>query len=62
VTLNQLVSALVGGGAGLVLGGAAASRLGVAHDEVPWVAIAVALVAFLALCAVYLLRQPRSPS
>jgi hypothetical protein len=62
MTLNRLVSALIGGGLGLVLGGAAAARLGIAPDEVPWVAIAVAIVTFLAFCAVFFLRRPRSPS
>jgi hypothetical protein len=60
--LNRLVSALIGGGLGLVLGGVAASRLGVAHDEVPWVAIGAGLLTFLAFCAAFFLRRPRSPS
>jgi hypothetical protein len=60
--LNRLVSALIGGGIGLVLGGAAASRVGIAENAVPWVAIVVALVTFLAFCAVFFLRRPKSPS
>lgn len=60
--LNRLVSALIAGGLGLVLGGAAASWLGVTHDAVPWIAIAVALVTFLAFCAGFFLRRPKSPS
>lgn len=60
--LSRLVSALIGGGLGLVLGGAAAARLGVAHDAVPWVAIAIAVLTFLAVGAVLFLRWPRSPS
>jgi hypothetical protein len=60
--VSRLVSALIGGGLGLVLGGAAASQLGVPHDDVPWVAIAVAILAFLACCAAFFLRRPRSRS
>jgi hypothetical protein len=60
--MSRLLSALIGGGLGLVLGGAAASRLGIAPDEVPWVAIAVALVTFLVFCAAFFLRPPKSPS
>jgi hypothetical protein len=60
--LNQLFSALIGGGLGLVLGGAAASRLGLPESVVPWVAIAIATLAFLAVGVVLLLRRPRSPS
>lgn len=60
--LSRIVSALVAGGLGLVLGGAAAFRLGIERETVPWVAIAIALATFLVFCGVFFLRRPRSRS
>ncbi|MBX6368246.1 MAG: hypothetical protein IRZ04_09695 [Rhodospirillales bacterium] len=60
--LGRIVTALVAGGLGLVLGGAAASRLGIEREAVPWVAIAVAIATFLGACGILFRRRPRSRS
>jgi hypothetical protein len=60
--LGRIVTALVAGGLGLVLGGAAAFRLGVEREAVPWVAIAVAVATFVVVCSVLFRRRARSRS
>jgi hypothetical protein len=60
--LNRLLTALAGGGLGLLLGGYAAARLGAAREAVPWIAIGAALAIFLLLCAAFFLRRAKSRS
>lgn len=60
--LGRIVTALAAGGLGLVLGGAAAFRLGIGREAVPWVAIAVAVATFLVVCGILFRRRPRSRS